>query len=633
MLKTAGLDTVKLPEALRDVLAGAKSVTYPNNREELIKLGMGGSDDADTFEVKYKIPGQDKEVTEAVIHRCKNGVAVNYLESYMRRRDPNSMVIADELPTDQPRYETRFKVPYDELRQGVYDWLKEQDLIVVPFYSGSKELNCGSILVAPKNAAFFALALVDIQGMVTPDELEENFTPKAVIYVAPTFRHTHCDGKQYVIHHRSDDLHEIYSLNLYPGPSAKKGVYSILLNLGEKEGWITAHASTVRVTNPYDRDFVIMHEGASGGGKSEMLQYPQVEPNGSYLIGENLVTHEKRYIPRFSGCSLRPISDDMALCHHGIQNDSGRLVIEDAEEGWFLRVNHINEYGVEPYIEKLCTTPKEPLIFLNLSSVPNGTCLIWDHTEDEPGKPCPNPRVVIPRRCIPDIINHPIQVSVRSIGVRTPPCTREKPTYGIIGFLHILPPAIAWLWRLVAPRGHANPSITDSVGMVSEGVGSYWPFCTGRRVDQANLLLKQILRTPRTRFILTPNQNVGAWEVGFMPQWIAREYLSRRGGIYFRDDQIEPSRCPLLGYTLTSMKVEGFVIEPQFLQVEKQPEVGEAAYDTGAKLLTDFFKKELDLYVNDPDLDPVGRKIIECCVEDRPVEEYDKLIRSAFDGS
>jgi hypothetical protein len=123
-----------------------------------------------------------------------------------------------------------------------------------------------------------------------------------------------------------------------------------------------------------------------------------------------------------------------------------------------------------------------------------------------------------------------IDVDIRSFGVRCPPCTRENPTYGIIGLFHVLPPALAWLWRLVAPRGHANPSIVQTEGMSSEGVGSYWPFATGRRVDPANLLLNQILMTPEVRYILTPNQNVGAWEVSFMPQWVAREYLARRGG-------------------------------------------------------------------------------------------------------
>src|SRR5690349_16859389 len=49
----------------------------------------------------------------------------------------------------------------------------------------------------------------------------------------------------------------------------------------------------------------------------------------------------------------------------------------------------------------------------------------------------------------------------------------HKPTYGIIGLVHMLPPALAWLWRLVAPHGHGNPSIISQEGMQSEGVGAW----------------------------------------------------------------------------------------------------------------------------------------------------------------
>ncbi len=77
--------------------------------------------------------------------------------------------------------------------------------------------------------------------------------------------------------------------------------------------------------------------------------------------------------------------------------------------------------------------------------------------------------------------------------------TADFPTYGIIGMFHKLPPALAWLWRLVAPRGHANPTIVATEGMSSEGVGNYWPFATGRRMDQANLPLNQITESPKVR--------------------------------------------------------------------------------------------------------------------------------------
>jgi hypothetical protein len=106
--------------------------------------------------------------------------------------------------------------------------------------------------------------------------------------------------------------------------------------------------------------------------------------------------------------------------------------------------------------------------------------------------------------------------------VRRPPTHRDSQLYGILAMMHVLSPALAWLWRLVAPRGHANPSIQTQKGneMQSEGVGSYRAFATGRRVDQANLLLRQILATPETRYVLIPNQHIGARKVGFMAEWI-----------------------------------------------------------------------------------------------------------------
>ncbi|MGC9397107.1 MAG: DUF4914 family protein, partial [Anaerolineae bacterium] len=212
-------------------------------------------------------------------------------------------------------------------------------------------------------------------------------------------------------------------------------------------------------------------------------------------------------------------------------------------------------------------------------------------------------------------------------GVRTPPCTREAPTYGIIGLFQLLPPALAWLWRLVAPRGHENPSITDSNGMSSEGVGSYWPFATGRKVDQANLLLAQFRDNTRTRYILCPSQYIGAWRVGFMPQWVTREYMARRGAAPFKLEQLRPTRCSLLGYRLHHLQVEGRFVTNYLTKVEIQPEVGEEAYDVGAGILTDFFHKYLkEFYIDD--LLPLGRQIIECCFDGGTVADYDALIPS-----
>ncbi len=615
---------IELPKDVSDVLELAPQVHWPASREDLLNLAMGGTD-RNVFEVSYDVPGRGTTV-EATVTRCRNGLAVNYTDAYMRRRDPDCMLIADDAPTDKPRYRDRFGHAFDPVRAEILKWLSTQELVVVPFCAGNMEPGYDAMLVAPANAAFFATALADLQGMVPGPEIPDGFAPRAVIFVAPPFRHTHAGGRQVVVHNRLEGMHELFSLNLYPGPSAKKGIYGVLLTIGESEGWLTAHGSTVQVVTPYDNILTIMHEGASGSGKSEMLEYPHREKDGRLLLGENVISREKRLLTLNQGCELRPVTDDMALCLPHDQGDGGKLVVTDAEQAWFLRVNHMDRYGVDPHYEALCIHPPEPIIFLNIQGVPGSTCLLWEHTEDSPGKRCPNPRVVLPRKHVPNVVDGPVEVDVRSFGVRNPPCTRENPSYGIVGVMHYLPRALAWLWRLVSPRGDGNPSIIDSAGLSSEGVGSYWPFATGRRVDQANLLLRQIVENPRTRFTLCPNQHIGAWKVGFMPQWIAREYLARRGGARFRPDQITPARCPLLGYALASMLVEGSQIPQWLLEVEKQREVGTDGYDAGARLLTDFFRRELEIFLSDPELDPLGRRIIEMFNGDAEVREYSALL-------
>ena len=321
-----------------------------------------------------------------------------------------------------------------------------------------------------------------LQGIVSLEEVRAagaDYYHDAVLYVAPPFRHTHFGGKQVVVHNRRSvdnrSLHELFSYNLYPGPSAKKGVYGMLLTLGERheEPWTTAHCSTVEVITPYENSTVFMHEGASGGGKSEMLEQMHREPDGTLLLGVNTVTGGVRKLSLPQGCDLRPVTDDMALCHPALRKRTGdptKLALVDAENAWFLRVNHITGYGTDPHLERMTVAPPGPLLFLNIDAKPGATALIWEHVEDAPGQPCPNPRLIFPRAYIPDVINEVVSVDIRSFGVRCPPCTAEKPTYGILGLLHMLPPSLAWLWRLVAPRGHGNPSIVSQDGMQSEGV-------------------------------------------------------------------------------------------------------------------------------------------------------------------
>lgn len=614
----------RLPPDVENLLEKAPSFILPESIEDLQKLAVRDAGDTGYHEVAYDVPGRGI-VTEVKVAKVKNGIAANYVEPYMRRRDPDCMVIGDELRTDKPTFNDRFGTSFTELRESTFEWLSKQNLAMFPFKAGMVGKGMDALVIAPDNAGFFALGLALLQGMIPRSEVPDTFSPKAVIYVAPPFRHTHFDGKQMVVHNRRESMHELFSYNLYPGPSAKKGIYGVLINLGEEEKWVTMHCSTVQVVTPYENQIVISHEGASGGGKSEMLEQVHRQSDGSLRLGTNTLTGETRTISLPQACELRPVTDDMALCHPSLDKGKGKLGLIDAEDAWFVRVNHIEKYGTDPHLESLTVHPPEGLLFLNIDATPGSTALIWNHIMDEPEQPCPNPRVIIPRRCIPSIVNKEVDVDIRSFGVRCPPCSNEHPSYGIIGMFHLLPPALAWLWRLVAPRGHANPSVVDTQGMSSEGVGSYWPFATGRRVDQANLLLQQILDAPQVKYLLIPNQHIGCWDVSFMPQWITREYMARRGGANFTADQVKPSRCPLLGWNPSSIVVEGRPIGSWFFQVENQPEVGVEAYDKGAMILSDFFTSELKQFLHE-DLSPLGREIIECFMSGGRAEDYVKFI-------
>jgi hypothetical protein len=615
-----------IPDILKDTLNSAPNTILLKDREEIFSLATGGG--KNIFEVAYDVEGKGRYV-EATVVKCKNGVAVNYIEKYMRRRDPDCLVVGDEEDTDKSHFKELFKIQFEDVRSQTFEWLKKQRLTLLPFMVGGHETGYYGLLVAPENAGFFIGGLADLQGIIKPEEINGQFHPKTIIYLAPTFRHTHFNGKQVVVHNRINSLHEIFSYNLYPGPSAKKGVYGVLLQIGEDEKWLTLHASTVQVVTPYDNVTTLLHEGASGGGKSEMLEYPHRQPDGRLLLGVNKKSGEEVYIGLPQGCSLKPVTDDMALALPKFMEEGRKLYVSDAEQAWFLRLNHITHYNTDPHLESLCVHPKEPLIFLNIEGEPNATCLIWEHIKDDPGKPCPNPRVIVPRRLIPNIVEGCAEVDFRSFGIRAPPCSRSKPTYGIFGILHILPPGLAWLWRLVSPRGDGNPSITDTPGLSSEGVGSYWPFATGKYVNHANLLLEQILKTPKTRYLLFPNQHVGVWEVGFMPQWISREYIARRGIAKFKPENLSPARSPLLGYVPNVIQIEGVPLPDNFIQVNKQPEVGDDGYDAGEDILYEFFHKELEKFMTD-DINPIGKKIIECCMKKGTIEDYLKIIPMTF---
>jgi len=111
----------------------------------------------------------------------------------------------------------------------------------------------------------------------------------------------------------------------------------------------------------------------------------------------------------------------------------------------------------------------------------------------------------------------------------------------------------------------------------------------------------------------------------FKPQLLMREYLTRRGNAKLRSDQYQQARCPLLGFELNYLTIEGAKIPSRFLKVYKQIGVDTPGYDAGAEILYDFFKSELPKYLK-PELSSTGRKIIEACLSETSVDDYLSII-------
>ncbi|MGA9586405.1 MAG: DUF4914 family protein, partial [Terracidiphilus sp.] len=102
-------------------------------------------------------------------------------------------------------------------------------------------------------------------------------------------------------------------------------------------------------------------------------------------------------------------------------------------------------------------------------------------------------------------------------------------------------------------------------------------------------------------------------------------YLARRGSAKFGREQVEEAAFPLLGYIPKQLKIEGSMIPRVFLRVEEQIQGGIDVYEEGARQWREFFARELEQF-RVADLDPLGRRIVEACLDGAHQEDYRKLI-------
>ncbi|MCX7806903.1 MAG: DUF4914 family protein, partial [Planctomycetota bacterium] len=93
------ISILRPPAELREIFEACKCLRAASTIEEQVVMSYGG-DGSRLFETAYELP-DGKRVVEAVTAKVRNGVVANYTEPYMRRRDPDCMLIGDDLPTDK----------------------------------------------------------------------------------------------------------------------------------------------------------------------------------------------------------------------------------------------------------------------------------------------------------------------------------------------------------------------------------------------------------------------------------------------------------------------------------------------------------------------------------------------------
>ena len=276
-----------LPDQIADILRHCKSLCFPRSREEVFSLAVGGQSEG-SFEVAYEVPRRGR-VVEATVTKCRNGVAVNYAEPYMRRRDPDCSVIGDARPTDQQSYQEPIW-PAVRAAPG-------RDFRV------AERPRPGGICLHSRRLR----STNRPRGVVDRPE-ERRFlhwrawpTSRRCCHRTRCRRTSAC-GRRSMSPRRfgtrilpasksSCIIEQTRYMKCFPTTSIpaqrKKGIYGVLLAIGEDEDWLTLHASTVQVVTPYDNITTIMHEGASGSGKSEMLEYVHRQEDGRLLLGKN----------------------------------------------------------------------------------------------------------------------------------------------------------------------------------------------------------------------------------------------------------------------------------------------------------------------------------------------------------
>ena len=173
------LPNISLSSAAMSILEAAEArgeLTFASSVYDLVNLAVPADeeDDAGYYTVGYDVP-EKGFVEEVKVCRVRNGdgIAANYVDPAMRRRDPDCMVIADDAKTDKPTWKQRFGGDFADMRTETIEWLKTQPIACFFFRTGLPDQPINAVAIAPANAGFFAFGLAMLQGIVPLEEIKE----------------------------------------------------------------------------------------------------------------------------------------------------------------------------------------------------------------------------------------------------------------------------------------------------------------------------------------------------------------------------------------------------------------------------------------------------------------------------
>ncbi len=174
-------------------------------------------------------------------------------------------------------------------------------------------------------------------------------------------------------------------------PSAKKGVYGFLIENGDREGWVAPHCSAVQsshlMTMPLPSSRRRQRRRKARGWNRCIVSQNDV------CCWVKTSSHRNADLFKFHAhATCVPLSMIWLFAIPSFSVIMGAWRVADAEDAWFVRVNHINNYGTDPNLESdHCAQPTKPLLFFEYRCGAKQSGSHLDHIQDEPGKPCPKP--------------------------------------------------------------------------------------------------------------------------------------------------------------------------------------------------------------------------------------------------